>query len=439
MPGGELTNRIKRALDAFPIVDPHSHIDPASPVCKTLDDILGYHYYTELAHSAGMDKAPLAPDVDPLDRAKALARFLPLIANTEQYRWLLFIVRRFLGLDVTRVDETNIEQVWGAAKERFAAPDWQERLIQETRLNCIFLTNDFDDPLQGFDTAFFVPCLRTDDLVFKLGDERVRERLARATNVEVKDLNSLREALARVFQNFVDKGARACAVSLPPAFAPEPVSDVEAARALDAVLRLASPSAHAVQTTSKWVFWLIAELCDDFNLPFDLMIGVRRAVYRDGVFQGQDLLDVRWSLMEYATLFNSFPRVAFPVSVLSHVHNQELVAFAWIFPNVLCHGHWWYSNVPAFLEPDLRARLTAVPRSKQIGYYSDAYRLEFVLPKFDMYRRCLARLLAEEFITERGWSEEEALELAWVVLVENPCRVFGVPLPARPPELGGSR
>ena len=40
----------------IPLIDPHSHIDPHHPTARSLDDILNYHYYTELAHSAGMPK-----------------------------------------------------------------------------------------------------------------------------------------------------------------------------------------------------------------------------------------------------------------------------------------------------------------------------------------------------------------------------------------------
>jgi predicted DNA-binding transcriptional regulator YafY len=72
------------------------------------------------------------------------------------------------------------------------------------------------------------------------------------------------------------------------------------------------------------------------------------------------------------------------------------------------NGHWWYSNTPTFIEHDCAARLEAVPRSKQIGYYSDMYKLEFALPKFAMYKRILAKVLAERFVIDRGWSEERA-------------------------------
>ena len=117
------------------------------------------------------------------------------------------------------------------------------------------------------------------------------------------------------------------------------------------------------------------------------------------------------SLIQYKELFNAFPQVTFPISVLASVTNQELVSYAWIFPNVVTNGHWWYSNTPAYIEHDAAARLEAVPQTKQIAYYSDAYKLEFILPKFAMYKRILAKILAERFVEGRGWSEEQAVEL----------------------------
>ncbi len=132
------------------------------------------------------------------------------------------------------------------------------------------------------------------------------------------------------------------------------------------------------------------------------------------------------SLIQYRELFNAFPQVTFPVSVLASVTNQELTSYAWIFPNVVTQGHWWYSNTPAFIERDLSARLEAVPQTKQIGYYSDMYKLEFALPKFRMYKRVLAKVLAERFVVDRGWSEERAVALGKCVLRENVDRVFGL-------------
>jgi len=187
-----------------------------------------------------------------------------------------------------------------------------------------------------------------------------------------------------------------------------------------------SEDAGVKRNCAGGVFWMLAEHCREYRLPFDLMIGVNRRVYRTGVFQGQDLFDQRTSLIQYAELFNAFLEVTFPISVLTSAQNQELVSYSWIFPNVVTSGHWWYSNIPAFIAHDARARLQAVPKTKQLGYYSDAYKLEFVLPKYNMYRRILAQILADDFVRTGVYSETQAVDLARLLLRENTERIFGV-------------
>jgi glucuronate isomerase len=383
----------------IPLIDPHSHINPHRAAARTLDDILGYHYYTELAHSAGMDQTPLAPEVEPRERVRAILAHLERFDNTAQYAWFLEIARAFLGFQGDRISAADTDTLWDAAERCMSQPDWENEVLRRSNIEKVFLTNDFDDPLEGFDTSRYVPCLRSDDLVFHLDKPEVRKRLEKATGMEIWAAASLRKALGKLFEHFTRHGAKACAISLPPDFSPQP-----------------GPNA----------FWLLAEHCRDFKLPFDLMIGVNRRVYRGGVHQGQDLFDRRTSLIQYAELFNAFPEVTFCISVLSSGQNQELASYAWIFPNVVTSGHWWYSNIPAYIEGDLRARLQAVPKTKQIGYYSDMYKLEFALPKFNMYRRLLARVLADDFVRPGVLSETRAVELARCLLRENVERIFRV-------------
>lgn len=421
-----LEARLLGELQRLPILDPHSHINPLAAPARSLDDILGYHYYTELAHSAGMDKGPLGRDVPAAERAAAIARFLPAIENTVQYSWLLEIARVCFGFTADAISVANIGELFDRAAARASAADWEQQVWRQSGLERIFLTNDFDDPLEGFDTRRYVPCLRTDDLVFHLANPRTVERLQRASGMDVGDAGALVAAIGRLFEHFVRRGAKACAISLPPDFEPVAVPRESADPLVRSLLAGQTMRTDETRMVCQFVFWTLAQHCAEFRLPFDLMIGVNRRVYRDGVFQGQDLFDQRTSLVQYRELFNAFPRVTFPISVLSSGQNQELVSHAWIFPNVVTHGHWWYSNVPAYIEPDLRARLTAVPATKQVGYYSDAYKLEFVLPKFNMYRRVLSRLLAVEFVQGRGWSEDRALQLARQLLRDNASRVFGL-------------
>ena len=51
-----LRQRLFTELDRLVLIDPHTHINPHAPASTTLADVLGYHYYTELAHSAGMPR-----------------------------------------------------------------------------------------------------------------------------------------------------------------------------------------------------------------------------------------------------------------------------------------------------------------------------------------------------------------------------------------------
>ena len=423
----QLQQRLLGELENLVLIDPHTHINQLDPASHTLADILGYHYYTELAHSAGLPRELIEqPGIDPKEKVGRLVSKLADIENTAQYSWLLEMCRVFFGFEDDRITPANWETLYDNASQKMAQPDWEEQVLRTSKLEKIFLTNNFDEPLTGFDTQRYIPCLRTDDLVFHLTKPETRTRLAKATGIELSGAASLREAVGKLFDHFVSHNAKACAISLPPDF--EPIR-VEASAADPIIRSVASGkelSADEQRTLSRFVFWTLAEHCADHKLPFDLMIGVNRRVYEAGVFQGQDLFDQRVSLIQYKALFNAFPQVIFPVSVLAQISNQELVSYSWIFPNVVTNGHWWYSNIPAYIETDCRARLQAVPRTKQIGYYSDMYKLEFALPKFGMYRRILAKVLAEEFVIGRGWSEDRALELGRQNLRGNVESIFGV-------------
>src|SRR5690606_6374769 len=117
---------------------------------------------------------------------------------------------------------------------------------------------------------------------------------------------------------FCRRGAKACAISLPPDFSPGPVSDAAATEALAQVRRKPEGTAEdASRRLANFVFWTLAQMCAEYRLPFDLMIGVIRGVYAQGVHQGRDLYDSRVSLIQYRELFNGFPQVTFPISVLA--------------------------------------------------------------------------------------------------------------------------
>ena len=424
----QLRTNIYNALDSIVLIDPHTHIDALNPASSSLADILGYHYYTELAHSAGLDKSLIeAPDITDRDKVQLLLSNLEPIQNTIQNSWFIEMCQEFFGFDGNIIDGSNWESLYDTAQAQLDTDKWSEQVLEQSRIEAVFLTNDFDDPLQGFDTNVYIPCLRTDDLVFHLANQEVRDRLEAATNTSLNSIADLRQAVAALFTHFKTNNAKACAISLPPSFRPSKISDGQATTALEQILAKGTGAeASHIAAMASWMFWTITQQCESHQLPFDLMIGVNRRVYPNGVSQGQDLYDSRVSLIQYQELLNAFPTVTFPISVLASVTNQELASYAWIFPNVVTHGHWWYSNTPTFIEHDTAARLEAVPQTKQIGYYSDMYKLEFALPKFRMYKRILSKVLAERYVIDRNWSEQRAIEFGSTILRGNVESVFDV-------------
>ena len=424
----QLRTNIYNALDSIVLIDPHTHIDALNPASSSLADILGYHYYTELAHSAGLDKSLIeAPDITDRDKVQLLLSNLEPIQNTIQYSWFIEMCQEFFGFEGNIIDASNWESLYDTAQAQLDADKWSEQVLEQSGIEAVFLTNDFDDSLHGFDTNVYIPCLRTDDLVFHIANQEVRNRLEAATNTSLNSITDLRNAVAALFTHFKTNNAKACAISLPPSFSPSKISDAQATTALEQILAQGTEAeASHIAAIASWMFWTITQQCETYQLPFDLMIGVNRRVYPNGVFQGQDLYDSRVSLIQYQELLNAFPTVTFPISVLASVTNQELASYAWIFPNVVTHGHWWYSNTPTFIEHDTAARLEAVPQTKQIGYYSDMYKLEFALPKFRMYKRILSKVLAERYVIDRNWSEQRAIEFGSKILRGNVESVFDV-------------
>ncbi len=69
-------------------------------------------------------------------------------------------------------------------------------------------------------------------------------------------------------------------------------------------------------------------------------------------------------------------------------------------------------------------RLDRLPSNKQIGFFSDAYCVEWVYGKLGLVRRCLADVLAGR--VEAGqFSMDEALGVAQRILYDAPQRLLG--------------
>src|SRR5262249_13381164 len=66
-----------------------------------------------------------------------------------------------------------------------------------------------------------------------------------------------------------------------------------------------------------------------------------------------------------------------------------------------------------------------LPASKQVGFFSDAYCLEWTYAKAVLVRKQLARVLADK-IEQSQFSLDEALKVAKTILFETPQQLLGM-------------
>lgn len=422
----ELETRLLDEISQISIIDVHSHVPQEAPFAHSLRDLLGYHYFTELAYSAGMDKGLLEPQTPDEEMVPALVGSLRTFDNTVQYRWLVELAQRLFDFPYDHITPDNWRELDEAVRLRSRRGGREREILQACSIEKVFLTNAFDEDLRTVNREFFVPSLRADTLVFHLTDAGVCESLSRATDTQVSDSSGLTTALEKLFARFKAAGAASAAISLPPQFQPSPVVRADLDTAVGKVARSKPLSADETVTLQCGVLFAMAELCRQFDMPFQMMCGVIRGAYHHGVHQGHDLLQAGDTLRNLLPLLNGFPDVTFCLSVLCDSQAQELASYGWMLRNVVVSGHWWYDTMPAYVERDLAARLQCMPKTKLLGYYSDMYKLEFGLAKFNTYRRALARVLARDFVEGGRGTEQDALEVARLLLRENARRVFSV-------------
>ena len=70
-------------------------------------------------------------------------------------------------------------------------------------------------------------------------------------------------------------------------------------------------------------------------------------------------------------------------------------------------------------------RLDMVPVNKLVGFFSDAYCVEWAYGKARMVQRQMARVLAEK-IEQGQYTRDDALSIAQTILYETPQKLLGM-------------
>ncbi len=427
-----LTAELYRRINALPIVDIHTHVDWKTGTAASIGDILSYHYYTELTNSAEF-QGGVFPFGKPAELTREILPKLRFITNTVQYDWLMTISREYLGIAPSEWRPENWQKIFDRSVAVMGRREWRAEMVQKSNIVRVFLTNQYYDDLEGLDQSFYSPCLRTEPFILWIDRAAERESMAKFLGRAVRTTNDLVAAIDKTFEKFVRHGMGYAAMSIPSNFQTYEVATADAQRVLDKAVSGTALDAGEKELWGAWAMDRMCDACRKYRRPFHLMVGVNRDVYAQGVPMGQDLFDSVNSMAGYEHILNKYVDVKFPTAVLADTSGLELTAAAWIRHNVYPSGHWWYSNQPTDIAREVERRINAVPQNKIIGYFSDAYYLDFIMPKFRMYKWELATALANRM--ERSlvhpnmepFTLDDAMILAEKMLVKNPAEIIGIP------------
>ncbi len=420
----QIQQRLLGAINKIPAIDIHTNISWQAPHSENLWDILGYHYLTEQAFSSGMNREIVAKGRSDEEMIAGVLSFMEAFDNTVQYQWMIDIARDLFDFPHDKLTETNWEELAQLVLTKRKEPGRDNAILEKAAIEKVFVKTSFWESIPEKDSKVFIPVINANDLIFGLDNPKVRKKLKKKAKIALSDSTSVRDAFDEILKYFMQNDCVGACIELPHDFQVFPIVERDFDTAIEKSGGNKPLSAQENVHLQCGALFALAELCNVYGLPVMLKSGAVPDAYRHGMQYGKDLPGADATLRSLLPLFNSFPHLNWCVSVLSESQAQELISYGWLIQNVVVCGHWRYHSIPEYIERNLAARLQSVPKNKLIGYYSDMNKLEFGYAKYKMYRRLLAKVLAEDLVMSGRGNEDDAVNIAGHLLRDNAYSIF---------------
>ena len=126
-----------------------------------------------------------------------------------------------------------------------------------------------------------------------------------------------------------------------------------------------------------------------------------------------------------AEMIARHPGIKFQCFLSSMHANQTLCTLARELPNFSLAGFWWHNFFPTFIERVIDERLDMVSTSRWVGFFSDAYTMEWSYAKAMLVRKMLAAALADRVL--RGqYDKSGAVAIARKLFFDTPHALLGI-------------
>src|SRR5206468_13113919 len=121
------------------------------------------------------------------------------------------------------------------------------------------------------------------------------------------------------------------------------------------------------------------------------------------------------TIAQLAEMIGSHPQLRFQCFLSSRHANQSLCTLARELPNLSLAGYWWHNFFPDTIRQVFAERLDMLPLNKQVGFFSDAYCVEWTYAKMIIVRKQMAEVLAQK-IQQSQYNLEESLSFSRAIL-----------------------
>jgi hypothetical protein len=437
-----LAKEIEEALAEQPMFDIHTHLVGGQLGARGLHDILLYHMVVSDLYAAGCPSgARLTQFPDWPTREEAHRRleeaipYLRFCQNTS-CTWGLRLILQDLYDWREPITPENWRRLDGLIRERSADRSWWYSILD--RLNIRRTCTESARRGQGEDDArlqysiewcFFARSQwgEYDTALYEL--ERAWGRPPEcpspigggtrpATERTIRTLDDVHAAMAHYVTSIPYDLVISTATGFSTDIDYRPVSDAEMASALSRRSQAGPAERDAYASYVNEAFLTALEKHGE-RIVFQFSVGAEPLP-----FETSSRLSQR-TICQLAEMIARHPRLRFQCFVASRHANQAFCTLARELPNFSLAGYWWHNFFPDIIRQVIAERLDMLPVNKQVGFFSDAYCVEWTYGKALLVRKQLARVLAEK-IEQGQYTRNDALAIAHAILFETPCTLLGM-------------
>jgi glucuronate isomerase len=437
----DLTQELEAALAELPTFDVHTHLVGGRLGARGLHDILLYHMVVSDLYAAGcpsgtrLTQYPGWPDVNEAHARLAEAvPCLPRVRNTSCTWMMRTILRDLYGWEQP-ITTDNWRRLDALIRERADDRGWHHSILD--RLNIRRTCTEFarreggrdDQRLQySLEWAFFTRSQwgEFDTALYEL--ERCWGRQPKSpspigsqrppTERTIRNLDDLHAALAHYVSAIPYEQLLSTATGFSTDIDYRLVSDDEMAAAIERRDRAGAAERDTYASYVNEAFLTALEARPE-RLVFQFSVGAEPLPY-----ETSSILRQR-TIQQLGDMMSRHPRLQFQCFLGTRHANQAFCTLARELPNLSLAGYWWHNFFPDAVRQVMSERLEMLPVSKQVGFFSDAYCLEWTYGKAVLVRKLLARVLADKI--RHGWyTRDDALSIAASIVYDTPRTLLGM-------------